>query len=155
MGIIKHGDARTRIYKIWLNMVHRCCNSKVKDYPYYGGRGITVCDEWKEYPPFKEWAAASRYDDSLTLERKDVDGNYTPINCTWIPRLAQARNRRDSRYLTAFGETKLLIDWKHDYRRVCSPEALWHRLNRGMVLEAALTTPLDARGSWSRSQFIK
>lgn len=81
-----HGlkNSNPRLYRIWQNMLNRCRNKNVEKYRSYGARGICVCDEWKEFPAFYEWAVANGYSDDLTIDRIDVDGNYEPGNCQWI-----------------------------------------------------------------------
>jgi len=69
-----------------------------KQWDDYGGRGISVCDEWQDFSAFRDWALASGYDPNLTIERKDNDGNYEPSNCCWIPLKDQAKNRRRRRW---------------------------------------------------------
>lgn len=86
-----------RLYRVWAAMKRRCSNKNCKDYPNYGGRGITVCEEWRtSFDRFCEWAISSGYDGELTLDRIDYNGNYTPSNCRWIPMEEQSKNRRPS-----------------------------------------------------------
>jgi len=86
---------KTKLYHTWDAMKQRCANNRNCRYRYYGGRGIAVCDEWLEFESFRNWAMANGYQDGLTIERINNDGNYEPKNCTWIPKGEQWRNRRD------------------------------------------------------------
>ncbi len=92
----KHGDFGTKLYGIWAGMKRRCQNPNTKYYSDYGGRGIAVCEEWQEYEPFKEWALDDGYQEGMSIERIDVDGNYCPANCKWIPLSEQNANKRIS-----------------------------------------------------------
>jgi len=89
-----HHGSLTRLYGIWRNMKKRCQNPNAKAFKHYGGRGIMVCATWQKFPAFRDWAARAGYAEDLTIERLDVDGNYEPSNCTWIPAADQARNTR-------------------------------------------------------------
>ncbi len=121
----------------------------------YGGRGITICDEWRAFAGFQAWAMTSGYRDDLTIERKDVDGGYCPDNCEWILLPAQAENRQDTHRITAFGETKSRQAWTRDPRCVVSEGAIRHRLrNLGWDAETALTSPPDSnRDRIGRSKY--
>lgn len=91
----KHGMYKSRIYDIWHCMKDRCYREKNSKYHLYGGRGIKVCDEWKNnFVAFYEWAMENGYNDNLTLDRIDCDGNYEPANCRWATVTEQNRNRR-------------------------------------------------------------
>lgn len=85
----------SRTYRAWASMKARCDNPTQTSYRYYGGRGITYCDRWRNFPQFL--ADMGECPPGLTLERIDVDGHYAPGNCTWIPRAEQNRNKRNSR----------------------------------------------------------
>lgn len=92
---VKHGKCESRLYNIWVCMKQRCYNSKYPKYDYYGGRGITVCDEWKSsFEKFQDWALSHGYAEELTLDRIKNDGNYEPGNCRWATRSVQNSNRR-------------------------------------------------------------
>lgn len=95
-----HGDTLTRLYNTWKDMKARCQNGNHKSYKYYGDRGIGICDEWiSSYQKFKEWALDNGYEESLTLDRIDVNGNYTPGNCRWATMKKQGRNRRNNKMM--------------------------------------------------------
>lgn len=106
-----HGKRYTRLYCIYIHMKERCYNQNEKNYNDYGGRGITVCDEWQEFIPFYEWAMNNGYADNLTLDRIDVNGNYEPSNCRWATPKEQANNRRTNRLITYNGETHNIAEW--------------------------------------------
>ena len=93
----KHGLSGTRLYTIWVCMKQRCGNTKATEYSVYGGRGITVCEEWKtDFNSFAYWAITHGYTDKLTIDRINVNGNYEPSNCRWIPQSEQYQNMQRS-----------------------------------------------------------
>lgn len=101
-----------RLYHSWKHMKQRCYNNNDRDYKDYGARGITVCDEWKnDFMSFYDWAINNGYDDTLTIDRIDVNGNYEPNNCQWATRKQQSRNRRNIKQYTINGETHCLSEW--------------------------------------------
>lgn len=100
----KHGDFGTKLYGVWAGMKRRCQNPNTKHYKDYGGRGIEVCKEWQKYEVFKRWALATGYNEGLSIERMDVDGDYCPSNCKWIPLKEQPNNTRRTVRLEYQGE---------------------------------------------------
>ena len=100
----KHNDSKTRLYNIWCSMIDRVENKKSTSYEDYGGRGITICEEWRNnYPSFKKWALQNGYSNSLKIDRIDNDLGYFPNNCRWATQTIQSRNTRRLRSTNTSG----------------------------------------------------
>lgn len=102
------------LYNIWHSMRLRCRTPGYRDYKYYGGRGITICAEWDEYASFRAWALSNGFGPGMSIERNDVNGNYGPDNCCWIPKSEQQDNTRRVKKLTVNGVTKPLPVWARE-----------------------------------------
>ena len=144
----KHGESpkqgrqnASKLYSVWVNMRNRCFNSNNKSFVYYGGRGISVCDEWNEFLNFEKWAIQNGFEENLTLDRIDVNGNYEPENCRWISQKEQMRNTRANHLLTYNGYTKTMADWAEITGIPYS--TLKQRINKyNYSVEKALTKPV-------------
>lgn len=109
-----NGLSTTRLARAYYNMKNRCYNPKVNSYHLYGGRGITVCNEWLGKYGFKnfcDWAIANGYAETLTLDRIDSDGKYEPSNCRWATIEQQANNKRNTKFLCINGEVDTVGNW--------------------------------------------
>ena len=118
LGIKNHHELTYHpVYPIWNAMIQRCENPKFEYYKDYGGRGIKVCDEWKDIRNFAKWADETGFETgrNLSIERKDVNGDYCPENCIWIDRKYQPRNRRDTIRLVIDETEKPLVEWAEIY----------------------------------------
>lgn len=119
------------LYRKWDGMRQRCYNPRTREYPNYGGRGITVCDEWRErgqFVAFRDWALANGWKNGLDIDRIDNSKGYSPGNCRFISRKANLNNRRITKLLTAFGETKPLTEWLNDPRCVVGENTIRKRI---------------------------
>jgi hypothetical protein len=148
-SLCRENGKRTKLYHVWDAMKQRCQNPRFTFYKDYGGRGIEVCGEWDSYIPFHNWATANGYQEGLTIERKDVNGNYEPDNCRWIPRPEQSRNRRNSHYITHKGISKTLTEWGHELG--INPKVLGTRIKRGWSVERTLSTPIKEDRNGNKS----
>lgn len=103
---------RKRMYSIYNSMISRCYNPKVTSYNYYGAKGITVCNEWRNsFKSFAEWSEKNGYNDSLSIDRIDNSQGYSPSNCRWVELSEQFRNKTTSVSYTFNGETHNLKEW--------------------------------------------
>lgn len=128
-----HGYTGERLYKTYNGMLARCRNEKEPCYKDYGGRGISVCDEWLDFIVFKDWSLSNGYSEELTIDRIDVNGNYEPSNCRWTDLTTQANNKRSNVILEYKGENKTIAEWcKYlgiDYNK------FYHQLSKGKTIE--------------------
>lgn len=112
-----HNKSKTRLYHVWEGIKTRCNKSTDKSYKHYGARGIRVCDEWNTpiaYPVFETWALKNGYLPGLTIERINVDGNYEPSNCKWIPPAQQSNNTRKNVLITYNNKTQNINQWARE-----------------------------------------
>ncbi len=138
----KHGMSHTRIYKIWSGIKRRTNpNSiyKTTTYRNYIGRNIKMYDEWKnDFKKFYDWAMANGYQDNLTIDRIDVNGNYEPSNCRWTTMKIQQNNRRNNVVIEYNNEKHTVSEWNEIMK--FPPKLLYNRIRRGWNLKKALTT---------------
>ena len=129
-----------RIYKAWRHMLQRCENANDKFFACYGGRGIKVCTEWHNYEAFLEWSLNNGYAENLTIDRINVNGDYSPDNCRWATQKEQQNNKTNNCLLTLNGVTKTKRQWSEEtgigYTTICK------RLLLGWTVERALTEPV-------------
>ena len=137
---IIHGGADSRLYHIWCGIKARCLNPNNAKYKNYGGRGITVCEEWKQsYESFRDWSLNNGYTENLSIDRIDVNGNYEPSNCRWADNFIQANNRTDNFIIEYNGEIHTVHEWA--IITGISSENIRNRIkNFGWTTEKALNT---------------
>lgn len=114
--MIKHGMRQSRLYKVWQGMKKRCLNPNASCYEYYGGQGVTVCDDWMEFLPFANWSYSHGYDEKAekyqcTLDRINRDLGYSPENCRLVDSKTQARNKSNNRLITIGDKSMIADDW--------------------------------------------
>jgi hypothetical protein len=137
-----HGQTGSRLYVIWGSMRARCENPHNQHYDNYGGRGITVCEEWHDFVNFMQWAERTGYRENLTIDRIDVNEGYNPVNCRWVTMHEQNRNKRNNINITYHGVTRCLADWAATLG--INAGALWMRICRyNWDIDRAFTTPVQ------------
>ena len=143
---VKHGMCYTPLNGVWRAMKRRCYYKKDSRYENYGGRGITVCDEWKDdFQAFYNWAMTNGYREGLSIDRIDVNGNYEPVNCRWATDKEQANNTRSNHFLTYNGETHTISEWAEIVGM--KRDTLKRRIYSGWTIEKALTEPVKQRSA--------
>lgn len=131
-------DTKSRLYHIWCGMKQRCFIKKSDAYNNYGGRGIVVCDEWKnDFISFQNWAFDNGYEDNLTIERLNVNDGYNPSNCTWITKEEQACNKRNNHFFVKDGRKRTVADIEKELG--LSQGTIYHRLKSGWSVEDAIS----------------
>lgn len=134
---IKHGKVNDSVYRTWHMMLQRCINPKNSCFHSYGGRGITVCDEWRDFTKF--FADMGDRPQGTTLDRIDNSKGYSKENCRWATKIQQGNNRRTNRIISLNGITKTLAEWARFTG--LTTYAIRARINSGWTIERSLTTP--------------
>ena len=108
---ITHGCSKTQLYELWGDIRKRCANPKASRFEYYGGKGISVCEEWQDFSNFKKWCEENGYQQGLTIGRIDINKSYSPENCRIVPLSVDCNNRSSNRVYTYNGKTQTLMQW--------------------------------------------
>lgn len=135
-----HGMTKTRLFKIWQDMLSRCERKTDYHYKWYGKRGIKVCKEWHDFIPFYLWAQKSGYRADLTIDRIDVNGKYEPSNCRWATVKEQCNNRTNSAYFEFKGEKHTLSQWS-DILGIRQSILSWRIYDGGWTVQRAFQQP--------------
>ena len=144
----RDAEGRTRLYRTWDNMNSRCFHESKQNFHRYGGRGITVCPEWRGgtgFIAFRDFALTHGWEPDLEIDRIDNDGNYDPSNVKFSTKIEQARNRCTNRLITLGGRTKCLQEWCDIF--AIARRLFYSRVGRGWSELAALVTP-PRRAAW-------
>lgn len=140
----KHGRSRHPLYEVWRNMNSRCHNPDGVAFERYGGRGIKVCEEWREsIEAFAEWALSHGWQHGLQLDRRDNDGDYEPANCRFVTPRTNSQNRCSNVQVEIDGETHCLTEWSR--RLGINISTVVERRRRGLSDVEALTAPLRSQ----------
>ena len=151
----RHGGYGTRLYRIWTGIKDRCCNERCSDFVNYMGRGIGVCEEWKNsFPTFRKWALENGYTKELQIDRKDNGGDYEPSNCRWVSFKTNSRNTRANLIIEAFGESKCVAEWLEDERCVVCRSTIMPRLKSGWKPEFAFTVKPLTNGVKPKQEYL-
>ena len=139
-----HGMAKTRLYYIWQHMLGRCNRKTDNSYERYGGRGITVCDEWLDFQAFADWAFNNGYEEHLTIDRIDNNSGYSPENCRWATYKQQSNNRRYCTIYEKDGKKQNLTQWCEELN--LNYETVRSRIKKhGWSFERAISEPVHTK----------
>lgn len=139
-GLTKHGQSKTRTYRIWAGMIQRCSNQNVESYRLYGAAGIAVCERWSSFENFL--ADMGECPPDYSIDRIDFKKGYAPSNCRWASRITQARNTSRNRFFTYQGVTRCLPEWAEVTG--IGKGTLQSRITYGWEIERVLTQPVRA-----------
>jgi hypothetical protein len=146
-NLYKHGLSQTRLYKVWDGMRSRCLNPNQHSHHKYGGRGITLCEEWLNPIVFIAWAETHGYASGLQIERRDNNAGYSPDNCYFATRQQQCRNTRTNRVIELNGRSMTVTEWAEQpavKSLGLTRDTIYARLQRKWIEQEAITTPIGA-----------
>jgi len=157
MGKFVHGLKKTRRYEIWCGMKKRCYNPNSHAYLRYGGRGIYVCQVWKNsFKAFYEWSEKNGYKKDLMIDRINNNESYSPSNCRWVTNIINCNNSRVNKPVTYDGHTQTLREWS--WETGIKYKTLRSRINMGWKLESVFSIPVGSitppRDRNNKGQFI-
>lgn len=135
-----YSETEKRLRSIWTDMLRRCEKPSNKDFHNYGARGIVVCNEWHSFDTFKEWSFENGYASSLSIDRVDVNGDYSPSNCKWATVTEQANNKRNTQFVNYNGEKISVANLSRE--KGVSYPTLLSRIKAGWDIETAVSKPV-------------
>lgn len=146
-----HGLSKHPLFKVWAGILRRCYNKNERSYPYYGGGGVVVCNEWKnDFKSFFDWASNNGYRPGLQLDKDikelkkgRVSKEYSPETCSFVTKIENANAKRNNRYINYRGEVKTLSEWSRIVG--INTHAILSRFRCGWSVEKAFITPIKKR----------
>ena len=138
----RHGLSKTKLYFVWKNIVNRCCRKSHHNYNWYGAKGITLCDEWRNSPEsFIRWCVSNGYKEGLQIDRIDNSKGYSPCNCRFVSRNENQRNTSANLRIAFAGETHTLVEWCEKLGRPY--DLIYGRIRKGWTVEKAFLEPVN------------
>lgn len=146
-----HGLCQAQLYTVWRGIKNRCYCDSYEEKKYYQGKGVIMCDDWKNsFTAFYEWAINNGYKEGLTIDREDSDRNYEPDNCRWVTSFENMLNAGNSPIVVYHGNEIYLAEmWANDYFRT-HMGAIRSRMRRGYSVDRAFDTPIR-KGNYKRA----